>query len=70
MERSGELFLDEEPIYGRLPAVYYLQGKAREAQKSVGYADLYQRYLRIREKAGEDPNLKDVRARITAQPGR
>lgn len=68
--RSGELFLDEEPIYGRLPAVYYLQGQAREAAKIVGYGDLYQRYLRIREKAGEDPNLKDVRARITAQPGR
>ena len=70
VERSGELFLDEEPIYGRLPAVYYLQGKAREAQKIVGYADLYQHYLRIREKAGEDPNLKDVRARVAAQPGR
>ena len=70
VERSGELFLDEEPIYGRLPAVYYLQGQAREGAKSIGYADLYRRYLRIREKAGEDPALKDVRARVAAQPGR
>ncbi|HVG55034.1 MAG TPA: protein kinase, partial [Vicinamibacterales bacterium] len=68
--RSGELFLDEEPTYGLLPAVYYLQGQAREAAKSVGYADLYRRYLRLREKAGEDPALKDVRARVAAQPGR
>jgi tetratricopeptide (TPR) repeat protein len=61
--RSGELFLDEEPTYGLLPAVFYLQGQTREAAKSVGYADLYRRYLRIREKAGEDPVLKDVRRR-------
>ena len=61
--RSGELFLDEEATYGLLPAVFYLQGQAREASKSVGYADLYRRYLRIRQKAGEDPVLKDVRHR-------
>jgi serine/threonine protein kinase/Tfp pilus assembly protein PilF len=61
--RSGELFLDEEATYGLLPAVYYLQGQAREASKSLGYVDLYRRYLRIREKAGEDPVLKDVRRR-------
>ena len=61
--RSGELFLDEEPTYGRLPMVLYLQGQAREAAKSIGFADLYRRYLRIREKAGEDPLLNDVRRR-------
>jgi eukaryotic-like serine/threonine-protein kinase len=70
IRRSGELFLDEEPTYGLLPAVYYLKGQAQEADKIIGFADLYQRYLRIREKAGEDPNLKDVRARVAAQPGR
>jgi tetratricopeptide (TPR) repeat protein len=63
MTRSGELFLDEEPTFGRLPAVYYLQGQAREGGKIVGFDELYRRYLRIREKAGEDPQLKDVKRR-------
>jgi hypothetical protein len=63
MTRSGELFLDEEPTFGRLPAVYYLQGQAREGGKIVGFDELYRRYLRIREKAGEDPQLKDIKRR-------
>jgi tetratricopeptide (TPR) repeat protein len=63
----GELFLDEEPTYGQLPEVYYLQGRARQGQKILGFEDLYRRYLSIREKAGEDPLLKDVRSRVGSE---
>jgi pyruvate,water dikinase len=61
--RSGELFLDEEPSYGYLPSAYYFQGRVREDQKSVAFANSYRTYLSLREKAGEDPLLKDVRRR-------
>jgi tetratricopeptide (TPR) repeat protein len=61
--RSGELFLDEEPSYGYLPSAYYYRGRVREDQKSVAFADSYRTYLSLREKAGEDPLLKDVRKR-------
>jgi tetratricopeptide (TPR) repeat protein len=64
LRRRGELFLDEEPTYGYLPAVYYEQGRTREAQKSVGFADLYKQYVAIRQKAAEDPLLTEVRKRI------
>jgi len=64
LRRRGELFLNEEPTYGYLPAVYYEQGRTREAQKSVGFADLYKQYVAIRQKAAEDPLLTEVRKRI------
>jgi tetratricopeptide (TPR) repeat protein len=67
LKRSGEalsLFLDEEPTSGFLPPVYYYQGRVREGMKSAGFAEPYRTYLAIREKAGEDPLVADIRKRI------
>jgi len=67
VKRRGEileLFQDDMPTYSYLPPVYYYQGRVREGLKSPGYADSYRTYLSIREKAGEDPLLADVRKRI------
>ena len=50
--------------YGYLPEVYYYQGRAREGLNSPGFRDSYKTYLNIREKAGEDPLLADVRKRL------
>jgi tetratricopeptide (TPR) repeat protein len=66
-KRRGEalaLFLDEEPTYGYFPSVYYYQGRAREGMKLASAADSYRAYLGLREKAGEDPLLADVRRRV------
>jgi tetratricopeptide (TPR) repeat protein len=66
IKRRGEavsLFLDEEPTYGVFPLVYYYQGRVRETLNQSGAADSYRTYLSIREKAGEDPLLPDVRRR-------
>jgi eukaryotic-like serine/threonine-protein kinase len=68
IKRRGEalaLFLDEEPTFGIAPAVYYYQGRAREGQNTAGFADSYKTYLTIRDKAGEDPLLPEVRKRAT-----
>jgi serine/threonine protein kinase/tetratricopeptide (TPR) repeat protein len=67
LKRRGEaisLFLDEEPTYAFFPPVYYYQGRVREAMKLAGAADSYRAYLAIREKAGEDPRLADIRRRL------
>jgi serine/threonine protein kinase/tetratricopeptide (TPR) repeat protein len=68
-KRRGEalaLFLDEEPTYGYFPMVYYYQGRVREGQKlATGAAESYRAYLALREKAGEDPLLADVRRRVS-----
>ncbi len=67
VKRRGEalaLFLDEVPTYGYFPPVYYYQGRVREGLKSTGFAESYKQYLSIREKAGEDPLLADVRRRV------
>jgi tetratricopeptide (TPR) repeat protein len=66
LERRGEalsLFLDEEPTFGYFPLVHYQLGRTREA---IGgdYAKSYRTYLTIREKAGEDPLLTDIRAKV------
>ena len=63
LKRAGELFLDEEPSYAYLPAVYYYQGRAREAQKSAGFANSYLTYLKLRGNSTEDPLLAEVRKR-------
>ena len=66
IKRRGEalsLFLDEDPTYGYFPATYYYQGRAREGQKA-GFEASYKTYLSIRSKAGEDPLLEEVRARV------
>lgn len=66
LARRGEalaLFLDEEPTYGIFPAVYYYQGRVREALNNAGFADSYRAYLDIRGQSTEDPLLPDVRRR-------
>jgi tetratricopeptide (TPR) repeat protein len=68
-KRRGEalsLFLDEEPTYGYFPPVYYYQGRVREGLGTQGFAESYRAYLGIREKAGEDPLLSEVRRRSTS----
>ncbi len=66
LKRRGEalaLFLDEEPTYGRFPAVYYYQGRAREGLNSTGFADSYRAYLDIRGKSSDDPLVPDALTR-------
>jgi eukaryotic-like serine/threonine-protein kinase len=63
IKRRGELFLDEDPSYGQLPAVYYYQGRVRQALNTVDFAESYRTYLAIREKAEQDPLLPEVRQR-------
>ena len=66
LKRRGEalaLFLDEEPTYSFLPAVYYYQGRVREELRSQGFADSYRTYLAFRGQSTEDPQLPDVRRR-------
>jgi len=68
IKRRGEalsLFLEETPTYGYFPQVYYYLGRVREGNKSPDFADLYRRYLEIREKAGEDPLLPEIHKRIS-----
>jgi eukaryotic-like serine/threonine-protein kinase len=58
LKRRGEvleLFMDNVPTYGYLPAVYFYQGRVRDGLKSPGAADSSRQYLAIREKANEDP---------------
>jgi len=67
LKRRGEalaLFLDEEPTYGYFPMVYYYQGRVREGMKLAGSAESYGEYLKIREKAGEDPLIAEIRRRL------
>jgi tetratricopeptide (TPR) repeat protein len=66
INRRGEalaLFLDEEPTYGYLPAVYYYQGRAREGMNTEGFRESYRTYLNIRGKSTEDPLLPEIRRR-------
>ena len=62
-----EILMDNVPTYGYFPIVYFYQGRVREGLKSPGAADSYRTYLGIREKAGEDPLLADIRRRIGKQ---
>jgi serine/threonine protein kinase/tetratricopeptide (TPR) repeat protein len=67
IKRRGEaleLFNDDQPTYSYLPLVYYYQGRAREGLNSPGFRDSYRTYLSIREKAGEDPLLPEIRRRL------
>ena len=61
---SLEFFMDDMPTYGRLPVVYYYQGRVREGLKSAGFADSYQTYLGIRGQSTEDPLVVDARRRL------
>jgi serine/threonine protein kinase/tetratricopeptide (TPR) repeat protein len=65
--RRGEalaLFLDQEPTIAFFPLVHYYQGRVREGLNTVGFAESYRRYLAIREAAGEDLRLAEVRRRL------
>jgi hypothetical protein len=67
LKRRGEvisLFLDEEPTYGYLPAVYYYQGRGREKMGTTGYRDSYKQYLSIRGSSNEDRLVPDIRKRV------
>jgi tetratricopeptide (TPR) repeat protein len=65
IRRRGEALslFNDEPTYGYLPPVYYYLGRVRQGMKSTGFAESYRKYLSIREKAGEDPLLPDIRKR-------
>ena len=58
------LFLDEEPTYGYFPSVYFFQGLVREGMK-LDATDKFRAYLAIREAAGEDPLIADLRRRMS-----
>ena len=67
MKRKGEaleLFMDNVPTFGYFPPVFYYEGRVHQELKSASYADWYHSYMAIREKAGEDPLLSDVRHRL------
>jgi tetratricopeptide (TPR) repeat protein len=68
IRRRGEAIslFNDEATYGYFPIVYYYLGRAREGQKSQGFAESYRTYLSIREKAGEDPLLAEVRRRASS----
>jgi hypothetical protein len=61
IKRRGEaLELNDGPTFGYLPRVYFYQGQVRQGLKSPGAADSFRTYLGIREKAGEDPLIREV----------
>jgi tetratricopeptide (TPR) repeat protein len=66
IKRRGETLdlFDYVTAYSYLPEVYYYQGRAREGLNSPGFRDSYRTYLSIREKAGEDPLLSEIRRRL------
>jgi len=67
LKRRGEaleVLMNSVPSYGYFPPVYFYQGRAREGMNSAGFRDSYRTYLRIRENAGEDPLLPDIRRRL------
>ena len=67
IKRRGEaleLFMDDDPNYSYLPAVYYYQGKAREGLQSPGFADSYKTYLNIRGQSTEDPLVPELKHKV------
>jgi eukaryotic-like serine/threonine-protein kinase len=67
IKRRGEaleMLFNNVPAYGYFPPVYYYQGRAREGMNSPGFRDSYRTYLSIREKAGQDPLLPEIRRRL------
>ena len=59
--------MNNVPTYGYYPPVHYYQGRAREGLNSPGSRDSYRTYLSIREKAGEDLLLPEIRRRLAQQ---
>src|SRR5262249_20609205 len=67
LKREGEglaLFVDESPTFGYFPATLYYLGRTREGLKSGAFGEFYKRYLSIREKAGEDLLIPEIRKRL------
>ncbi len=67
LKRRGEameLFMDNTPTYGYLPAVYYYQGRVREGMKNPEFSKSYRAYVDIRGKAAEDPLVAQARTKI------
>jgi len=65
LKRRGEaLELNDGPTYGYFPPVYYYLGRARQGEKSTGFAESYRTYLSIRGQASEDPLLADISRRM------
>ncbi|MGC1903489.1 MAG: protein kinase [Candidatus Acidiferrum sp.] len=70
LKRRGEaleVLMNNVPSYGYFPPLYYYQGRAREGMNSSGFRDSYSTYLGIREKAGDDPLLPEIRKRLGGQ---
>jgi tetratricopeptide (TPR) repeat protein len=66
IRRRGEALavVQEDPTYGYLPAVYYYQGRVREASNMEGFADSYREYLKIRGQSKDDPLVREVQKRL------
>jgi hypothetical protein len=60
------VFVDEVRTCGYFPMLTYYQGRVREGLNSAGFVDAYRAYLQVRESAGEDPLLADIRQRIAS----
>ena len=56
--------MDENPMFGYFPPVYYYQGRVREELKTEGFKESYRAYLNIRGKSTEDPLLREVRRSV------
>lgn len=67
VKRKGEataVYLDDEPSWRYFAPVYYYLGRAREGLQSPGAAEAYRNYLKIREKAANDPLAADAGKRL------
>ena len=67
VKRKGEataVYLDDEPSWRYFAPVYYYLGRAREGLQSPGAAEAYRDYLKIREKAANDPLAADAGKRL------
>ena len=70
VKRRGEasaIFLDDQPTFRALPAVYYYLGRAQEGLKSPAATDSYKSYLAIKEKGDEAGFVADARRRLAGR---
>jgi hypothetical protein len=58
------VFLDDEPSWRYFAPVYYYLGRAREGLQSPSAVEEYRNYLKIREKAANDPLAADAQKRL------
>jgi tetratricopeptide (TPR) repeat protein len=65
VQRRGEassLFLDDNPTFRYVPAVYYYLGRTQQGMNSPAAIDSYKTFLNIRK--GDDPLAADARHRL------